>query len=387
MKKALVLLIFFKSLLILAQQEWRTFKRKDIFKANALFYDPSGMFRFEMKCDDSNGGKSLHHDILYIFNRVNNKNIEIYELPKNGLVLTRFKNDTVSRRHYFKDSWFVSDIFKLSLNKMLNLNKVPPGFSNLTFFPFTSTIYDWKIPFTFTAKKEGEWYTYTMDKSYWRFKLFLDSSGVVKQYQEMGLVGAEAGEGISWNFTFQKIYNISLEKFADSVYEINNKLLEYEKVKKERIKKDSAIKVITHPLKPGMQLPVFNCAENRMLQLDSFDFVLAESWYIQCQPCYMMKKDLEANKKEFTNRKIKVLGYNTINDTTRIRRFLYNKGYDGHEINTNVFRSELLNTSSYPTIYLLNRDLKVVQTFVGYDKNKVREILDYIDKMRHDKQN
>jgi hypothetical protein len=95
----------------------------------------------------------------------------------------------------------------------------------------------------------------------------------------------------------------------------------------------------------------------------------------------MMKKDLEANAKGFIDRKIKVLGYNTINDTGIIRGFLCNKGYGGDEINTKVFRAELLNPSSYPTIYLLDRDLKIVKTFVGYDKNTVKEILEYVDEI------
>jgi predicted CoA-binding protein len=234
------------------------------------------------------------------------------------------------------------------------------------------------------AKKDGEWYRYEKDDNYWRLKLFIDSSGVIKQYQDIGLKGSEAGEGISWNFTFQKIHNISLEKFADSVYEINKALTVLEKVKKERTRNDSAVKEMTQPLTFGMQLPVFNCIENSMIQLDSFDFVLAESWYIQCQPCYKMKKDIEANEREFTNRKIKVLGYNTINDTANIRRFLCNKGYNGYEINTSVFRNEMLNTSSYPTLYLLNRDLKVVKTFEGYNNKRVNEIIEYTDKLRSD---
>lgn len=384
MKKALALFIFFHSLLISAQHEWRTFKRKDIVKANALFYNPNGMFRFDMKSEDSIGGKKVHYDILYVFNSLNNKNIEIFELYKNGLVLKRFKNDTVAMRHYFKDTWYVSDIYNFRLNKMLYLNRVPPGFSNLTFFPYIGTIYDWKLPRRFMAKKDGEWYRYEKDDNYWRLKLFIDSSGVIKQYQDIGLKGSEAGEGISWNFTFQKIHNISLEKFADSVYEIQNALTVLEKVKKERTRNDSAIKEMTQPLTSGMQLPVFNCIENSMIQLDSFDFVLAESWYIQCQPCYKMKKDIEANEREFTNRKIKVLGYNTINDTANIRRFLCNKGYNGYEINTSVFRNEMLNTSSYPTLYLLNRDLKVVKTFEGYNNKRVNEIIEYTDKLRSD---
>ena len=382
MKKALALFIFFHSLLISAQHEWRTFKRKDIVKANALFYNPNGMFRFDMISEDSIGGKKVHYDILYVFNSLNNKNIEIFELYKNGLVLKRFKNDTVAMRHYFMDTWYVSDIYNFSLNKMLYLNRVPPGFSNLTFFPYIGTIYDWKLPRRFMAKKDGEWYRYEKDDNYWRLKLFIDSSGVIKQYQDIGLKGSEAGEGISWNFTFQKIHNISLEKFVDSVYEIHNALTVLEKVKKERTRNDSAIKEMTQPLTSGMQLPVFNCIENSMIQLDSFDFLLAESWYIQCQPCYKMKKDIEANEREFTNRKIKVLGYNTINDTANIRRFLCNKGYNGYEINASVFRNEMLNTSSYPTLYLLNRDLKVVKTFEGYNNKRVNEIIEYTDKLR-----
>lgn len=385
MKKALALFIFFHSLFISAQHDWRTFKRKDIVKANALFYNPNGMFRFDMKSEDSIGGKVRHYDILYVFNRLNNKNIEIFELYKNGVVLKRFKNDTVAMRHFFKDTWHVSDVYNFSLNKMLYLNRVPPGFSNLTFFPYIGTIYDWKLPRRFMAKKDGEWYRYEKDDNYWRLKLFIDSSGVIKQYQDIGLKGSEAGEGISWNFTFQKIHNISLEKFADSVFEIYKALVQYEKVKKEQSKKDSAIKEITYTLKSGMQLPVFNCAESSMLQLDSFDFVLAESWYIQCQPCYKMKKDIEANEKEFTDRKIKVLGYNTINDTANIRHLLCSKGYRGDEINTGVFRNELLNTSSYPTLYLLNRDLKIVKTFEGYNKKRVNEIIEYADKLRSEK--
>jgi len=38
-----------------------------------------------------------------------------------------------------------------------------------------------------------------------------------------------------------------------------------------------------------------------------------------------------------------------------------------------------LSTSSYPTVYLLDRDLKIVKTFVGYGKNSVKEILEYVD--------
>ena len=383
MKKALVLFMSACSLAMAAQTEFRSFKRKDIYKANAQFYDLNGMFRMDLQIRDPYTKDTTHYDILYVFKKsaTNHNQLEMYELFNNSLALMRFKNDTTSIRHYFRDTWQVREIYKFNLRFLLYFLEVPPSFSNVTFFPLPRTIYNWGIPRKLHTKKTDQWYQFEIEKDGWLATLYLDSQGVVHKYKERGLKAAEAGEGVVWDLSFQKIYNITLEKFADSVFDIKNAFREIDKQKKKRAIKDSALKVITKELKSGLELPIFNCSENKMISPDSFNYILAESWYIQCQPCYMMKKDLEANAKGFIDRKIKVLGYNTINDTGIIRGFLCNKGYGGDEINTKVFRAELLNPSSYPTIYLLDRDLKIVKTFVGYDKNTVKEILEYVDEI------
>jgi hypothetical protein len=71
-------LISVYSIALSAQTEFRSFKRKDIYKANAQFYDLNGMFRMDMHIRDPYTKVTTHNDILYVFKKSATNQLEMY---------------------------------------------------------------------------------------------------------------------------------------------------------------------------------------------------------------------------------------------------------------------------------------------------------------------
>jgi peroxiredoxin len=112
------------------------------------------------------------------------------------------------------------------------------------------------------------------------------------------------------------------------------------------------------------------------------EFVLLDFWYVGCKPCIKAYWDIDSLKQELGNKRFVVLGMNAINRSNKINRFKDKYNYkDEVAICRKTSIIDDYKISAYPTIYIVNKEGKIVFASAGYYsdlKKKIREVI--IDK-------
>jgi len=131
-------------------------------------------------------------------------------------------------------------------------------------------------------------------------------------------------------------------------------------------------------LTAGNMAPFFNLKNtaNELKTLDDYkgQLLLLDFWYAACKPCIKASVGMENLKKKYAKRGLVVLGMNTMDNATKIKR--HNRKHD-------ITYESLLCTSdtkskykvkSYPSFYLIDRKGKIVYSSSGYYSGLEKDI-------------
>jgi len=126
-------------------------------------------------------------------------------------------------------------------------------------------------------------------------------------------------------------------------------------------------------LKPGEMAPKFslNNTEGKMVQLADYKgkLVLLDFWYAACKPCIKASYELDKLQKEFSNRGLVILGMNTMDKASKIKRHSqkYHMNYSSLLCTREVKSAYKIN--SYPSFYLIDKTGKIVYSTAGFSSD------------------
>ncbi|MBC7424956.1 MAG: TlpA family protein disulfide reductase [Bacteroidia bacterium] len=123
------------------------------------------------------------------------------------------------------------------------------------------------------------------------------------------------------------------------------------------------------PLTSGL-IQLNKVEENRVFIIDF--------WYLSCPPCHRIRPYLENFYKISDTTKVRFLGYNQSNSTSDINTFINAKQFKIPEIDRTKLSFGIFEIDAAPTILILDSKMKIIKTIVGFDKNNIKIIDQYL---------
>ncbi len=123
-------------------------------------------------------------------------------------------------------------------------------------------------------------------------------------------------------------------------------------------------------LKVGTQAPEF--------QLDNIDgnpvslsdlrgkIVLLDFWYIGCAPCVKAENDIDKLMLELKRQDVILIGINCINNQAQLRKHLKKNQRNSINLLGNKDLASKFKVRAYPSLYLLDRNGKIIFVSAGY---------------------
>ena len=120
--------------------------------------------------------------------------------------------------------------------------------------------------------------------------------------------------------------------------------------------------------------------EQLLSSLESEIYVL-DYWYLGCYPCLKMIPILNKIEKDYSSSGVNVIGMNIIDSLPKKEDQI--KAYtDNNKLNYGLFftKDSPVDINEFPTLFILNKNLEVLEVFSGYDKDKEQDLRKAIDK-------
>ena len=143
-------------------------------------------------------------------------------------------------------------------------------------------------------------------------------------------------------------------------------------------KGEKALNLNRNMLQAGARAPDFQLEDTEGNQVQLSDFkgklLLLDFWYCACKPCIKASYDLDKLQKEFQERGLVVLGMNTMDKAGKIKR--HQKKYDMNYSSLLCSREvrTTYQVTSYPSLYLIGRDGKILFSTTGYSSQLYLEL-------------
>ena len=121
---------------------------------------------------------------------------------------------------------------------------------------------------------------------------------------------------------------------------------------------------------PDWKFPVYGTNDSISLSQFKGKYVLMDYWYVSCYPCQKAIPSLIKLQEKFKN-KLVVLGMNPYDKDEKLKEFIpkNNISYQIVKCNSQFPRS-IYNVISYPTMYILNKEGKIIKTHVGFSPDE-----------------
>ncbi len=133
---------------------------------------------------------------------------------------------------------------------------------------------------------------------------------------------------------------------------------------------------------PDFTLPALNGDKIRLSDFKS-KVVLIEFWATWCPPCKDAIPHLNSLQEKYLDKGLVVMGI-TIDENeyiANIRNFVEEKGIRYKILFSDSLTSKLYNVNTIPTIYLLDKDQKIVNRYLGYYPGMEEKISKNIEKL------
>ena len=160
-----------------------------------------------------------------------------------------------------------------------------------------------------------------------------------------------------------KLYNI--EEYGNEFK--MNYLISYE----ERLKQ---LKTTISTTAPDFELPVIGTDSTLKLSDYKGKWILLDFWFMKCKPCLMAFPKVEELYHRFHSKGLEVIGINIDTNDKVLSDFVAAKNVPFPMLNTeNKEVAKLYSVSAYPTFFLLNPQLEIVEA--GHN---ITEIMEYL---------
>ena len=281
-------------------------------------------------------------------------NYKVYAYSK-----TKVTIDTIYYKQAFGGN-IHDDLFNISFMK-LHPYKVLDEDSNMY-----EMIANTKSAFTIGIKIKDEdeldknYSTYTIDKKSWLPILFTNSVRFKSQNQ----------------FQYKKliITNLSINDDSANYYLNHFREKNFDTIKyAERYVRPKLLD--SNTFAPDWKFPVYGKSDSVSLSQFRGKYVLMDYWYVACYPCQKAIPSLLKLQEKFKDKLI-VLGMNPYDNDEKLKEFIPKNKITYQIIKcNNQFPRSVYNVSAYPTMYLINKEGKIIKTHIGFyseDKDAIK---------------
>lgn len=126
---------------------------------------------------------------------------------------------------------------------------------------------------------------------------------------------------------------------------------------------------------PDWKFPVYGKSDSVSLSQFKGKYVLIDYWYVACYPCQKAIPSLLKLQEKFKDKLI-VLGMNPYDNDEKLKEFIPKNKITYQIIKcNNQFPRSVYNVSAYPTMYLINKEGKIIKTHIGFyseDKDAIK---------------
>ncbi len=117
---------------------------------------------------------------------------------------------------------------------------------------------------------------------------------------------------------------------------------------------------------PDWKFPVYGKSDSVSLSQFRGKYVLMDYWYVACYPCQKAIPSLLKLQEKFKDKLI-VLGMNPYDNDEKLKEFIPKNKITYQIIKcNNQFPRSVYNVSAYPTMYLINKEGKIIKTHIGF---------------------
>jgi len=197
--------------------------------------------------------------------------------------------------------------------------------------------------------------TYTIDKKSWLPILFTNSVRFKSQDQ----------------FQYKKLIITNLSINDDSVtYYLNHfDIKKYDTIKyAEKYVRPKLLD--SNTFAPDWKFPVYGKNDSVSLSQFKGKYVLMDYWYVACYPCQKAIPSLLKLQNKFKD-KLVVLGMNPFDNDEKLKEFIPKNNINYQIVKCkNDFPRSTYNVYAYPTMYLVNKEGKIIKAEMGFSPDE-----------------
>jgi peroxiredoxin len=267
-----------------------------------------------------------------------------------GVTKNKIVVDTIYYKRAFNGNTG-TDLFNISFMKIHSYKVLDEKTNKYEMLAHTKSTFTIGIQINEDDELDKCYSTFTIDKKSW---LPIAFTNVVRykpqnQYQYRSL----------------KITNLSINDDSANYYLNHLDIRKYDTVK--YVEKYVRPKLLdSNTFAPDWKFPVYG--KNDSISLSQFrgKYVLMDYWYVSCYPCQKAIPSLLKLQEKFKD-KLVVLGMNPFDNDEKLNEFIpKNKiNYQVIKCKSDFPRSKY-NVVAYPTMYILNKEGKIIKTEIGF---------------------
>lgn len=110
-------------------------------------------------------------------------------------------------------------------------------------------------------------------------------------------------------------------------------------------------------------------------------YILLDYWYMGCKPCLLMMPQLQEIHHQIDTSKILMFGVNHMDNQNAIRNYFEKRGYDLWQLDLSKME-HWHKIESHPTILLLDSEMNIIQEFVGYSEDQMKDIFHTLESLK-----
>lgn len=131
---------------------------------------------------------------------------------------------------------------------------------------------------------------------------------------------------------------------------------------------------------PDFTLEADNGNFIQLSKLENPKLIIIDFWYISCYPCLKASPVLSRLSEKYGDKGLRILGVNPYDNIASIRQHKLKHPVTYTLLSATKETSAAFQISSYPTIYILDKDLKIVKRLEGYSERLESDLEEIIRK-------
>jgi len=161
------------------------------------------------------------------------------------------------------------------------------------------------------------------------------------------------------------ITNLSINDDSAAYYLIHFNAKDFDTIQYTRRYVDPKL-LDSNTFAPNWKFPVYHTNDSVSLSQFRGKYVLMDYWYAACYPCQKAIPSLIKLQEKFKD-KLVILGMNPYDDDEKLKDFIPKNNINYPIVKcTSQFPRSFYNIVAYPTMYILNKEGKIIKTHVGF---------------------